>query len=140
MTRVAFSADGTLLAAGEGVSGCVSVFSRDPTTLTWTRVALLRHHTEGIETLCFSPVGTHLLSGGQDDTAALWTVSMSGATWACEPSVVFRGHYYFVRGGAITSDGKYAITASQDETVRVWAVANGEEVAHLKAKERVREE
>ena len=40
-------------------------------------------------------------------------------------SVVFRGHELSVTSVAFTPDGRFVVSGSDDETVRVWSIADG---------------
>ncbi len=41
---------------------------------------------------------------------------------------VFSGHTHFVQNLAITRDGRYAMSASADKTVRLWDLRTGKEL------------
>jgi WD40 repeat protein len=43
------------------------------------------------------------------------------------------GHSDWVTGVAITPDGRHAVSASRDKTLRVWDIQSGEELALLTA-------
>jgi WD40 repeat protein len=53
-----------------------------------------------------------------------------------EPEVrILRGHRNWVTSAAFSPDGRYALTASQDSTVRVWSAATGRQLAMLRTAE-----
>lgn len=40
----------------------------------------------------------------------------------------FIGHYYWVRTVAISSDGRFVVSGSWDQTLKVWDLESGEEI------------
>ena len=106
--RVAFSADGALLASA----------SQDQTVRFWdaqtrTERAVLAHGSV-IYGLAFSPDGTRLATGCADNTIRLWDIATG--TEVAE----LRGHAAFVHAVAFSPDGTRLASASGDFTARVW--------------------
>jgi WD40 repeat protein len=81
--------------------------------------ALLKGHSNVVQSLAFSPDGRLLISGGQDKTAILWDVEQGTLLRRLE------GHTDHIYGVDFTPDGARVVTASYDMTLRLWNVADG---------------
>lgn len=77
-------------------------------------------HSQGIETLAFSPDGKTVASGSSDSNIILWDVA-SGRELR-----TLSGHTKKVTSVAFSPDGTMVASASRDDTVRLWAVASGQ--------------
>ena len=108
---VAFSPDGTLLAAGSR-EGAIKVWN----VTSEAEVATLEGHTDQVTSLDFSPDGSMLASGSIDSTVKIWNV----ATWA--NGATLDGHAERIGKVAFVSDGKLA-SVSLTGTVRLWDVS-----------------
>ncbi|HEV3446529.1 MAG TPA: WD40 repeat domain-containing protein [Gemmataceae bacterium] len=75
--------------------------------------------------LTFSPDGKHLACG-QDNSVMIWEVSADGQGDAV-PVRKIEGHSGPVRDQVFSPDGKRLATASEDETIRIWDTATGQE-------------
>ncbi len=53
--------------------------------------------------------------------------------WRAPLLPVLRGHAWAVNSVAVTPDGKYIVSGSDDQTVRVWELATGQEVRRFRA-------
>jgi WD40 repeat protein/serine/threonine protein kinase len=118
---------------GSGVAHFAAILRHDPSNrIAATRlVSALVHrdwalpttvtmrHTEGINTLCFSLAGRHILSASRDGTAKIWDAS-TGKT------VAVLQHAGPVASAQYSSSGTRIITASEDGTARVWDAITGE--------------
>lgn len=120
VTALAFSADGSILAAGSGEP------SREGDVLLWRTAALdapprkaVGIHSDTILSLCFSPDGKTLLSGGADKVARLIDVEKLSVTRSLE------GHTHHVLGVAWSPDGRSVVTGGGDNVLKVWDVATG---------------
>lgn len=79
-------------------------------------------HTDGIESVAFSPDGRYALSGSGDHTLKLWEVSTGREVRT------FSGHTSWVNSVVFSPDGRYALSGSSDKTLKLWEVATGREV------------
>ncbi|MFG2346695.1 nSTAND1 domain-containing NTPase [Streptomyces phaeochromogenes] len=118
---LAFAPDGRVLASG-GSDNVVTLrdLSRGRT------VAVLRGHSDAVNTVAFGPDGTTLVSGGDDRTVRLWDVG------GHRPPVVLRGHSDLVDSVAVSPDGRIAASASADRTVRLWDLTRRRTLAVLR--------
>jgi len=77
-------------------------------------------HTGGINCICYSPNGRHIISGSDDTTIRIWdaeTGVISG-----EP---LKGHTMSVSSVAYSPDGRRIISGSEDKTIRIWDAETG---------------
>ncbi|MEU7694041.1 nSTAND1 domain-containing NTPase [Microbispora hainanensis] len=73
-------------------------------------------HDAAVESVAFSPDGSHLAAGCQDGDVRIWSVR-----GAQEPSEVARvRHEEAVWGLSFSPDGRYLATAGRDSTARIW--------------------
>lgn len=111
---VAFSPDGTLLAAGDARGDI----------LLW-QVADFRHvatwggHTGVVSTIAFSPDGCLLATGSPDTRIRLWDIQ-SGSCLK-----VLENHVGQVNAVAFSTNGQLLVSGSSDAIVRVWQVNTG---------------
>lgn len=121
---VAFSADGTTLAAGSAESPR----DADAVALWWVdsgkRVATsFSGRRETIHDLVFSPDGKTLAAGDSDGTVRVWSVE-SGQPWPWPGT----GHTDRVLSVALSADGRTLASSGRDRTLRLWSLESGEEV------------
>lgn len=114
---LAFSFDGTLLAAGSGSS--IRVWD----TASWTLQGELETEISDISSVSFNPDGTALVYGGADPAVWVWDLADSN-------QVLLEGHVGTV--SALAFDLRGDVIASADaESVRVWDAATGANLATL---------
>ena len=89
-------------------------------------VAILKGHTDSIETLEVSPDGSRAVTGSMDRTLRLWDLQ----TW--QVLRVLEGHTGAVHAAAFTRDGRRLISASEDRALRLWDADTGECLAVLR--------
>jgi RNA polymerase sigma factor (sigma-70 family) len=125
-SRLAFSPDGKLVAAGEWDGGNVHVWD----AATGKEVKGWKAHAGTVTAITFVD-GKRLLTGGDNDDKAvrLW----DAATGAEVRS--FAGHTDRVLCGAASPDGKLLATGAADATARLWDAATGKELHVLKGHE-----
>jgi hypothetical protein len=119
VNAVAFSADGTLLAAagGEpGVAGEVRLWK----VADGSPVRTFRGHEDAIYAVALSPDGRTFATGGYDHAILLWDRDRE------HPVREFKGHNESVMDLAFRPDGRILASASADRTVKLWDVATGE--------------
>jgi eukaryotic-like serine/threonine-protein kinase len=106
--RIAYAADGRLVAAGSG-GGNVRLWN----THTHQELHVLPHGNQ-VYGLAFSPDGTRLATGCSDNTIRIWDIATGKDV--CE----LRGHRAYVHAVAFSPDGTRLASASGDLTVRIW--------------------
>ncbi|CAE6441223.1 unnamed protein product, partial [Rhizoctonia solani] len=120
---VAFSPDAKLIA-----SGCGS-YSYSPSSYIvqlWdvqkmTAVANpFKGHTNWVQSVQFSPDGSRVVSGSDDNTIRVWDVERG--TTVVGP---LKGHTSSVRSVAFSPDGSQIVSCSRDRTVRMWDARDG---------------
>ena len=114
---VAFSSDGSTLAAGKGGGHVLgSIDFRDATTgKLLTRITGLE---ADVWSVAFSPDGT-LASGSTDGIIRLWDATSE------QPLNTFEGHTSAVWSVAFSSDGKTLASGDADGIIRLWNVTTG---------------
>jgi WD40 repeat protein len=120
---VALSPDGRTVLTGSG-----GIFDRSDFAARLWDVAsgrLIRTfigHTSSILSATFSPDGSSVLTGSDDNTARLWDVATG------QQIRVFKGHTERVTSVAFSPDGRSVLTGSWDNTARLWDAATGQQI------------
>lgn len=110
---IAFSPDGSELAAGEGDD--VFVWRVSDGALLRT----LSGHTFSVFSVAYSPDGQWIATGSGDDTIKIWRRD----TGALQRTLT--GHTFFVSGVAWSPDSARLASSSWDGTSRVWNASTG---------------
>ena len=88
--------------------------------VTGSQMAILSGHTEGVDSLTFSPDGTSLVSGSNDNTVKLWDLQTGGVV------KTFLGHTKRVWSVSISADLTTIASGSSDHTIHLWDIQTGE--------------
>jgi len=118
LRQAAFSRDGSAIVTLDGDT------ARVLDTSQWVELAVLRGHEGWLHTAMFSPDGTRIVTGSDDQTARVWD-ARSGNQVA-----VLRGHERQVTTVQWSADGTRIVTGDGQGTVRIWdSVPHGTRVA-----------
>jgi RNA polymerase sigma factor (sigma-70 family) len=118
---VAFSPNGKQALSGGVLS--------DPTLRLWDvatgkELAKYASDSEGIASVAFSADGKLALAGCMDNVVTLLKLSDGTQTR-------LEGHTKQIHGAVFTPDGQRVLSASYDQTVRLWDVATGKELCRF---------
>lgn len=83
------------------------------------------HHTKSIYTIAFSPDGSLLASGGEDNIIKLWDVTLGIEI------LTFYGHVSPVRVVTFSPDGTVLASASNDGSIKLWSTTSGKILQNL---------
>jgi WD40 repeat protein len=86
-----------------------------------------RHKLNGV---ALTPDDRFVFSGATSSFVIVW--DLEGEEWWVYPDKLIIGHPQIVGAIAITPDGSKVISASQDETLKVWSVSTQNELQMLK--------
>lgn len=121
VTALAFSPSSHYLATG----------GHDANILFWSLVdgklaeepVRLQRHTSHINALSFSPDGRSLVSSSWGTAIRVWSVEeivKSSPEKQLKEVFLLMGHTYGVNTIAFSPDGKYLLSGSEDQTIRLW--------------------
>jgi serine/threonine protein kinase len=135
VNSVSFSPDGRFALSGGGF--------RDEALLLWDIktgecLRIFEEHTFEVSTVSISPSGRYALSGGnfRDKTLRLWDISASPSTsLRARPNAgvemgeclrTFDGHTKIVHSVCFSPDERFALSGSEDKTLRLWDIETGQ--------------
>lgn len=125
-STLAFSPDGQLLAAGEGLPEGVSFWPPTPLKgriVVWKvstgELISSMEHSDTINSLSFSPDNRRIVSGSNDGTARIWDAKTG-------IEIQRLSHLGAVTGVQYSTNGRAVMSASRDGTARVWDAETGE--------------
>jgi len=75
---------------------------------------VLAQHEGPVRALAFSPDGSQLVSGGQDNVLRVWDLA------AGKERAVLRGHASHVRDCVFSPDGRLLLSAGRDQQIKLW--------------------
>ncbi|KAF8573689.1 WD40 repeat-like protein [Ramaria rubella] len=88
----------------------------------WSSCFWTMSGTHNIQSVAFSPDGTHIVSGSTDKTLRLWDAA-SGVH--LNTLTGHTGHTGQVQSVAFSPDGTHIVSGSDDKTLRLWDTASG---------------
>jgi WD40 repeat protein len=89
----------------------------------------LTGHSGSVQAVAVTADGTRVISGSYDKTVKVWNLE-TGEKETGEEQLTLTGHSGSVLAVAVTADGTRVISGSSDNTtVKVWNLQNGEEIA-----------
>ncbi len=115
---VTYRADGGLVATGDA-GGSVHVQSQDGGLQ-----GILGASAGPITALAFHPTQQQLYTAGSEGTIKQWQLPLS-------PARQLGGHPEAVRAVAVTADGRFGLSCSNDTPVRLWDAATGNHIRNL---------
>lgn len=125
INAAAFSPDGNLVATA-GADGRILLWKPDEVQPTDIAKRIdnqpdppapfveLLGHGKPVCSIAFSPDGSQLVSGGEDNVSRIWQVSTG------EQVLSLRGHTSYVRDCVFSPDGSRVLSASRDQQVKLW--------------------
>jgi WD40 repeat protein/serine/threonine protein kinase len=83
-------------------------------------------HTDGVQSVAFSPDGTRIVTGSADRTAKVWDVRTG------TPLLELKGFKVVVLSVAFSPDGARIVTGTVNKTVKVWNARTGTPLLELR--------
>ncbi len=122
---VAFSPDGKRIVSSAGDWGYGPGELKVWVAATGQEILTL-WQAHSVHAATFSPDGTLILTGSDDQTARVWDVATG------EELLTLKGHVGGVRSVAFSPDGQRIVTGSTDQTAKVWDAVTGQELLSVK--------
>ncbi len=117
---LAFSADGTRLAAAGGASGGVGeVRIWDVQQIPAKAIATIQGHKDAILSVAFSPDGSTIATGSYDKLVKLWDAATG------KELRTFKEHSDAVYSVAFLPGGTQLVSGAGDRTLKIWDVQRG---------------
>jgi hypothetical protein len=90
-------------------------------------MAILKGHTDAVNSASFSSDGTRVVTASDDGTARLWDGQTGDNIRTLE------GHTFTVLSASFSPDGRRIVTASADGTARLWDGQTGDYIKTLES-------
>lgn len=117
---LAFSADGTRLAAAGGASGRIGeVRIWDVQRTPAKPIATIHGHKDAILSVAFSPDGSTIATGSYDKLVKLWDAATG------KELRTLKEHSDAVYSVAFLPDGKQLVSGAGDRTLKIWEAQSG---------------
>ncbi len=138
VNAAAISPDGKYVAAG-GWQSSGKLWNR-----AGKEIATLSSHESSISSVAFSPDGKFVLTGSEDNTAKLWDLTgkeirhFVGHQERVTGMTVVKSSSEGVTSVAFSPDGKYVLTGSEDNMVKLWDLTGRELLTFIGHSKKVR--
>ncbi|TWT29590.1 Serine/threonine-protein kinase PknD [Posidoniimonas corsicana] len=136
-----FSADGAQIVTASQ-DGKSIVYRLDPVQRRYVLQTVFDQHEGPVYSAAFSPADGRVATAGYDNSVCMWSPSMvqaadlagriAGAGGAELDYVRLSGHRGPVRGVAFSADGKYLLSGSYDNSLRLWDVDQNQTLKTLR--------
>jgi WD40 repeat protein/tRNA A-37 threonylcarbamoyl transferase component Bud32 len=110
----------------------IAIAEQDHSVVTWginTEIGGARGigHTRKVMAVDWSPDGSKVVSGAQDNTVRVWSIPPMNQSVTLDGTslLVYRGHIDWVLAVAWSPDGSKIASAGRDKTVQVWDATYG---------------
>ena len=85
--------------------------------------AILKGHTNRVNSTSFSPDGKYIVSASHDNTIRIWD-----AKTGLQVGTSLEGHTDGVNSASFSPNGNFIVSASKDKTVRIWDAKTGQQI------------
>ncbi|PAV17406.1 WD40 domain containing protein [Pyrrhoderma noxium] len=85
-------------------------------------ISILKGHSASVTAVTYSPDGSRIVSGSEDNTIRVWDAKNSRHRLVCRP---ITGHTDRVSSVSFSPDGKQILSGSYDKTIRIWDASTG---------------
>lgn len=75
-------------------------------------------HPSWVTSVCYSPDGTKIITGGNDDKVKIWS-NTGSLLFTCS------GHTGDITSVKVTPDNNFVVSSSKDDKIKIWNIATG---------------